>query len=240
MSPAVRFEVVDDPARSCAALMVSIATAGGDIVLAGGSTPKAANEHFVEAVRKVGLDLSGLQLWIGDERCVAPDDERSNYRMIKESLLDELPQAPRIWRMKGELGPDEGAADYEQALRAAGDPRFDLMLAGIGPDGHTLSLFPGQASLQERSRSVVGVAEAGLEPFVSRISMTLGAVARARSVVVLAAGESKADAILEAFGPDAEPDPAVPSSMLADAAKQVTVLLDPAAASRLPDGGGTR
>jgi 6-phosphogluconolactonase len=240
MSPAVRFEVVDDPARSCAALMVSTATAGGDIVLAGGSTPKAANGHFVEAVRKVGLDLSGLRLWIGDERCVAPDDERSNYRMIKESLLDQLPEAPPIHRMKGELGPDEGAADYERALRDAGDPRFDLMLVGIGPDGHTLSLFPGQPSLLERSRRVVGVAAAGLEPFVPRISMTLAAVARARSVVVLASGESKADAILEAFGPDAEPDPAIPSSLLTEVAKQVTVLLDPAAASHLPDLGTAR
>ena len=237
MSPAVRFEVVDDPARSCAALMVSTATAGGDIVLAGGSTPKAANEHFVEAVLKVGLDLSGVTLWIGDERCVEPDDDRSNYLMIKQSLLDQLLDPPSIHRIKGELGPDEGAADYERVLREAGDPRFELMLVGIGPDGHTLSLFPGQTTLQERTRQVIGVAEAGLEPFVSRISMTLGAVARARSVVVLASGEGKADAILEAFGPDAEPDPSVPSSMLADAAKQVTVLLDPAAASKLPNGG---
>jgi 6-phosphogluconolactonase len=237
MSSAVRFEVVDDPARSCAALMVSTATAGGSIVLAGGSTPRKANEHFVEAVQRVGLDLSRLTLWIGDERCVAPDDERSNYLMIKQSLLDALPSPPPIHRMKGELGPDEGAADYERVLQDAGDPRFDLMLVGIGPDGHTLSLFPGQPTLQERTRPVIGVAQAGLEPFVPRISMTLGAVARARSVVVLAAGESKAEAILEAFGPDAEPDPAVPSSMLADAAAQVTVLLDPAAASKLPNEG---
>jgi 6-phosphogluconolactonase len=237
MSPAVRFEVVDDPARSCAALMISTATAGGSIVLAGGSTPRKANDHFVEAVTKIGLDLSSLTLWVGDERCVAPDDERSNYLMIKQSLLDLLPTAPVIHRMKGELGPDAGAADYERVLRGAGDPRFDLMLVGIGPDGHTLSLFPGQPSLQERGRPVIGVAEAGLEPFVPRISMTLGAVARARLVVVLASGEGKADAILEAFGPDAEPDPSVPSSLLADAAKQVTVLLDPAAASKLPGGG---
>ena len=79
----VSFEVVDDPARGCAALMVGAATGGGDIVLAGGSTPKAAYVHFVEAVRTVGLDLSATTFWIGDERCVDPDDELSNFRMAR-------------------------------------------------------------------------------------------------------------------------------------------------------------
>jgi 6-phosphogluconolactonase len=237
----VSFEIVDDPARACAALMVGAVIGGGDIVLTGGSTPRAAYQHFVEAVQRVDIDLSQTTFWIGDERCVDPEDDRSNYKMIKEALLDPLGDgAPRFERMKGELGPEEGAADYERVLREAGDPRFDLMLAGIGPDGHTLSLFPGQRSLQERTRPVVGVPEAGLEPFVSRISMTFAAVGRARSLVMLASGESKADAILKAFGPDARPDPAVPSSMLADAATSVTVLLDPAAASKLPDGGKAR
>jgi 6-phosphogluconolactonase len=230
----VNFEIVDDPARSCAALMVSAASAGGHIVLAGGSTPKAANQHFVEAVRSVGLDLSQTTLWLGDERCVEPDDERANYRMVKESLLDALDAPPAIHRIEGELGPREGAEAYEREIHAAGDPRFDLMLLGIGPDGHTLSLFPGQPTLQERTRLMVGVAEAGLEPFVPRVSMSLAAVAMAQRVVLLAAGESKAEAIAEAFGPQAEPDPAIPSSMLADHAKQLTVLIDPAAASRLP------
>ena len=234
---AVGVEVVQDPARSCAALMVSVATAGGDIVLAGGSTPKAANHHFVETVR--GLDLTHTTLWIGDERCVAPTDERSNYRMVKESLLDPLHGALTLHRMRGELGPRDGAADYERRLTDAGGPRFDLMLAGIGPDGHTLSLFAGQPTLDERSRLVVGVPEAGHEPFVARISMTLAAVARARHVVVLAAGADKAQAIAGAFGPDARPDPMVPSSMLAGQALRLTVLLDPDAASALPDGGRT-
>jgi 6-phosphogluconolactonase len=234
----VSFEIVEDPARSCAALMVGAASAGGHIVLSGGSTPKAANHHFVEAVTSVGLDLSQTTLWLGDERCVEPDDERSNYRMIKETLLDVLPGPPAIHRIKGELGPKAGAEDYERTIHAAGDPRFDLLLLGIGPDGHTLSLFPGQPTLQERTRLMVGVAEAGLEPFVARVSMTLPAVGMAQRVVLLAAGESKAEAIAEAFGPGTEPDPAVPSSMLAAEAKQLTVLIDPAAASRLGDPGG--
>ena len=232
----VSFEIVEDPARSCAALMVSAASAGGHIVLAGGTTPKAANHHFVEAVTKVDLDLSHTTLWLGDERCVAPDDERSNYRMIKESLLEALPDPPPFHRIKGELGPDAGAEDYERVIHDAGDPRFDLLLLGIGPDGHTLSLFPGQAALSERTRLMVGVETAGLEPFVPRVTMTLRAVGMADHVVLLASGESKADAIAEAFGPGAKPDPAVPSSMLASEAKQLTVLIDPAAASRLNEG----
>ena len=234
----VTFEIVDDPARACAALMVSAASAGGDIVLSGGSTPKAANEQFVAAVGAVGLDLSTTTLWLGDERCVEPDDDRSNYRMIKESLLDALPDPPRIHRIRGELGPHEGAIDYERVIDeadGAGGMRFDLMLVGIGPDGHTLSLFPGQPTINERSHLMIGVPQAGLEPFVPRVSMTLAAVALARRVVLLASGEAKADAIAEAFGPGAEPDPAIPSSMLAVAAKDLTLLIDQAAASKLSD-----
>ncbi len=233
----VTFEIVEDPARSCAALMVGAATRGGDIVLAGGSTPKAAYEHFVEAVKSVGIDLAGTTLWVGDERCVDHDDGRSNLKMIRETLLEALPAPPPIHPMRGELGPQAGAEDYARELAAAGDPRFALMLMGIGPDGHTLSLFPGQATLAEESRLVVGVPEAGHEPFVPRISMTLPAVGLARRAVLLASGEGKADAIAEAFGPGAKPDPTVPSSMLAAHAQDLTVLIDPAAASKLPNGG---
>ena len=236
----VSFEVVPDPASACAALMVDVADRGGHIVLAGGSTPKAANEHFVQSVRSAGLDLTATTLWLGDERCVAPDDERANYRMISESLLDPLGDAagPTVHRIRGELGPQAGADDYERVLHGAGEPEFDLVLLGIGSDGHTASLFPGQPSLRERTRLVVGVPQAGLEPFVPRISLTINALAGARQVVFLAAGASKADAIAAAFGPGAEPDPQVPSSLLAPEAKRITVLIDPAAAAGLPDRAG--
>jgi 6-phosphogluconolactonase len=227
----VTFEVVEDPARSCAALMVGAA----------GSTPKAAYGHFVEAVTSVGLDLGRTNLWIGDERCVDPDDDRSNYKMIKESLLDPLGASddggggPLLHRIHGELGPKQGAADYERELQHAGGVRFDLMLLGIGPDGHTLSLFPGQEAVCERERLVVGVEQAGHEPYVARVSMTLGAVALAKTTVLLASGESKAEAIAEAFGPTAEPDPSIPSSMLPVTAKALIVLIDEAAGSQLGD-----
>ncbi len=230
----VSFEIVDDPAKGCAALMVGAAIGGGDIVLTGGSTPRAAYQHFVEAVQRVDIDLSRSTFWIGDERCVDPEDDRSNYKMIKETLLDPLgDHAPRFERMKGELGPQEGADGYQETLRNAGTPAFDLLLLGIGSDGHCASLFPGQSSLTERKRLVVGVPQAGLEPFVPRISMTLPTLARARQIVFLATGESKADPIARAFGPDAEPDPSTPASLLVPEAKAITVLVDDAAASRL-------
>ncbi len=231
-------EVADDPARGCGALMVGAAIGGGHIVLTGGSTPRAAYEHFVSAVRTVGIDLRRTTFWVGDERCVDPDDDRSNYKMIEESLLDPLADnPPAMHRMKGELGPEAGAEDYARILRDAGPAVFDLMLLGIGPDGHCASLFPHQDTLRERSRTVVGVPEAGLEPFVPRISMTLPRLAAARRVLFLASGESKADAIARAFGPGSTPDPATPSSLLAAEAKEITVLVDAAAAGGLPSQG---
>jgi 6-phosphogluconolactonase len=228
-------EVVENPARACGAILVGAAVSSGHVVLAGGSTPKAAYQELAAAVRTVGLGFDGTTLWFGDERCVPPDDERSNFAMVKQALLDPIADLtqPEVRRMKGELGPAGGADDYERELREAGEPTFELVLLGIGPDGHTASLFPDQPSLQERSRMVVGVEQAGLEPFVPRVSFTLPALARARHVVFLVSGESKAEAVAAAFGPDAKPDPHVPSSLLVPLAKEVTVLLDPAAAGKL-------
>lgn len=232
-------EVVRDPARACAAMMFTAAIGGGDIVLAGGSTPKAANQHFAGLVTGAGLDLARTTLWMGDERCVEPADERSNYRMIKESLLDPLGGAtsPVVHRIRGELGADPAADDYERTLRYAGPPVFDLVLLGIGPDGHTASLFPRDETLAERTRLVVSVPKAGLEPFVPRVSLTFTTLARARRIVVLAEGESKAEPIVSAFGPGARPDPGVPSSMLLPLGAEILLLIDPAAASALGSGG---
>jgi len=231
----VEIEVVEDPARACSAMLVGAAAGGGHIVLAGGTSPGAAYGAFVDAVRSVGVDLAGTTFWFGDERCVAPNDERSNYLMVRGTLLDPLGDSsePIVRRIEGELGPEQAAEAYERALHEAGDPAFDLLLLGIGPDGHTASLFPDQPSLSVQSRLVVGVPEAGLEPFVPRVTFTLPTIGRAKQVVVLATGESKADAVAAAFGPDAKPDPHVPSSLLPGVARELTVLLDPAAASRL-------
>jgi 6-phosphogluconolactonase len=225
-----RLEVVDDPARECAAALSEVAAAGGHIVLTGGSTPRAAYEH----VSKGSWDRATI--WVGDERCVPADDERSNYRMARETLLDPIAAAggtPAVHRMQGELGPFAGADAYEAILTEAGHPGFDLLLLGLGPDGHCASLFPDQAAVSERERWVVGVEHAGLEPFVPRISLTLTAIGAARRVMFLVTGAGKADAVAAAFGDQAEPSSHVPASFVPQIADDVVVLLDAAAAAKI-------
>jgi 6-phosphogluconolactonase len=231
----VDIEVVDDPARACAAMLLSAVLHGGDVVMTGGSGARPAYEELASAIRSVGGDLGTTTLWFGDERCVPPDDELSNYRLVKQTLLDPLSDlpAPTVMRMHGELGPNKGADAYERQLQEAGEPEFDLLMLGLGPDGHCASLFPDQPSLGERARLVVGVDEAGLEPFVPRVSLTLSGLANAKQTVFLVTGESKADAVAAAFGPGASPDPHVPASLLVPLANDLKVLLDPAAAARL-------
>jgi 6-phosphogluconolactonase len=227
----VSIEVVDDPAGACAAVLGEVAVGGGQIVVAGGSTPRAA----YETVRKDGWDRAVL--WFGDERCVPADDDRSNYRMVLETLLDPIRAAgggePVVHRMGGELGPAAGADAYEALLDGAGRPAFDLVLLGLGPDGHTLSLFPGQPAVSDRSRWVLGIEQAGLEPFVSRVTLTLAALQAARRVMFLVSGAAKADAVAAAFGPGAKPDPQIPASLVPGIANDVVVLLDSAAAAKL-------
>ncbi len=231
----LEIEVVDDPARACAAMLVGAAVRGGHIALAGGSTPKAAYSEFVIAVQAGAIDLSATTFWFGDERCVAPEDERSNFKMVKESLLDPLGDLCRasVMRIKGELGLEGAADDYDRRLREAGPPEFELVLLGLGPDGHTASLFPDQEALSIRTRLAFGVSQAGLEPFVPRVTLTLPALAASRRVVFLAAGAAKAQAVRAAFAPGALPDPHVPASLLVREARAITVLLDGPAAQEL-------
>lgn len=231
----VEIEVLEDPAHACVASLLSAMLRGGDVVLTGGSTPRAAYEELASEIRSGGGDLGDTTVWFSDERCVPPHDERSNFRLVKQALLDPLAEvtAPTVHRMRGELGPEKGADAYERELRDAGEPEFDLVLLGLGPDGHCASLFPDQPSLGERARLVVGVEEAGLEPFVPRVSLTFSALATARQTIFLVTGDSKAAAVAAAFGPDSRPDPAVPASMLVPLLSELTVLLDPPAASRL-------
>lgn len=229
----VEVEIVEDPARACAAMMVGAAAGGGHIVLTGGSTPRIAYQEFVRAVQTVGANVADTHFWFGDERCVGPEDERSNFRMAREALFAPLGDGSVVHRMRGEAGPDDGAAAYEAELREAGEPAFDLLLLGMGPDGHVASLFPGQDTLGVRDRLVVGVPQAGLEPFVPRISFTLTTIGRAAEVMFLISGEGKAEAVERAFGPTAQPSDAVPASLVPTVAERVSVLLDPAAAARL-------
>ena len=210
----------DDPAGAATDLL---AAAEGHVCITGGSTPRKAYERVAE----VRPDWSGVDIWFTDERCVPPDHEHSNYRMADEALLSRASGAA-VHRMKGELGPEQGAADYARELGAAGRPTFDLILLGVGPDAHTCSLFPGDDALGERERQVVGVETPGMAPLVPRITLTFPIVNASRRIVFLVTGEDKADAVARAFS--GRRDPMAPASLVEG---EVTVVLDAAAARRL-------
>ena len=214
------FQVSDDPAGAAVALL---GEASGELCITGGSTPKAAYERLA-AQRD---DWSGVGFWFTDERCVPPDHEHSNFRMADEALLSRAAGAT-VHRMKGELGPAEGAAEYAREYEAAGEPSFDLILLGLGPDAHICSLFPGDDALSERERPVVGVETPGMAPLVARITFTLPVVNASRQIVFLVAGADKADAVGRAFS--GRRDPMAPGSLVEG---EVTVLLDEGAAQRL-------
>jgi 6-phosphogluconolactonase len=212
--------VSDDPAAAAAEML---AVADGHVCITGGSTPRKAYERVAEA----RPDWAGVDFWFTDERCVPPDHEHSNYRMADEALLSRISGAT-VHRMKGERGPEQGAADYERELEAAGLPTFDLILLGMGPDVHTCSLFPGDDALGERERPVVGVETPGMAPLVPRITLTLPTVNASRRIVFLVTGDDKADAVARAFS--GRRDPMAPASLVEG---NITVLLDDAAARRL-------
>jgi 6-phosphogluconolactonase len=181
-----------------AARRVARAVAGSSgrsftIALSGGSTPRGAYRQLAERFARL-LPWERVQFFWGDERWVPDDDPASNYRMARETLLDALPIAPsQIHPIPTDLpDPGEGARRYEATLReqfGEETPRFDLVLLGIGDDGHTASLFPGSPALDERSR-LTAVTQAPSAP-TTRISLTFPVLNAARSIIVLAAGASK-------------------------------------------------
>lgn len=236
MSAAPDVRVTRDPAAGAARRLADAAAAGGHIALAGGSTPRAAYERAAE----LEVDWSRATLWFGDERCVPPDHEHSNFAMAKRALLDRLSAAvPDVRRIEGERGPREAAARYERALSEAFDgavPELDLVLLGIGPDAHTASLFPRDGALAERDRLAVGVDTPGMAPLVPRVTMTLPVLSNAREVLFLVAGADKAEAARRAFSGVEDPD--APASLVRPERGALTVLLDPTAASELPDPEG--
>jgi 6-phosphogluconolactonase len=227
----MEIEVLEDPAARVVEILLDAAQAGGQIVLTGGSTPRRA----YEACARAGVSWSGATVWFSDERCVPVDDQRSNFGMVDGALLGRLPKddRPRAMRMEGELGPETGAANYESLVREhlGGDPRWDLMLLGLGPDSHVASLFPGKPQLDERSRLVVGVEHAGWQPPVPRISLTFPALNSARRVVFLVTGADKATAMKRAFGDPV--DPSSPGGRVRPAAGELLVLCDADSAKEL-------
>lgn len=230
----IETRVVDDPAGECAERLAAAVRPGVHIGLTGGSTPRITYERLAG----MGLDWSGTTLWWSDERCVPADDENSNYGMVAKALLDKLPPpsggGPEAKRIRGEKGPHGGADDYERELHATlGEeiPRLDVLLLGLGPDAHVASLFPGQETLRARGRAVVGVEQAGLEPYVPRVSLSLPVINAARSVVFLVTGEDKADAVARAFG--GEPSEQAPGSLVRPESGDLLLIADAAAVSRL-------
>ena len=219
LEAAVELRISDDPGAEAGRLLAAFE--GEHLALAGGSTPARA----YEVAAFLRPDWSGIQVWWGDERCVPPGDPRSNYRLARETLLDRLSRPPVTHRIPGELEPEEAARRLHDELEGV---TLDLALLGIGPDGHTASLFPHAPALRERERLAVA-AEPGLEPFVPRVTMTVPVFGATRLVVFFATGESKADVVARAF--EAEPDEATPASLVRG--EHTLALLDSAAAARL-------
>jgi 6-phosphogluconolactonase len=180
-----------------------------------------------------------LDLWWVDERCVPPSDPDSNYRMTREVLLDHVPLAPgQIHRMEGELEPEKAAARYETELRSsfrlegAELPRFDVLQLGMGPDGHTASLFPHTQALHEKHRLVTANQVQGVKDSL-RITLTQPVINNAAEVFFLIGGTDKAKILKEVmFGPRDEER--LPSQMIFPANGILTLLLDRAAAALLP------
>ena len=179
------------------------------VALAGGNTPKRA--YQLTTLPR----WEGVELWFGDERCVGPESADSNYRMVADTLLGRARGAV-VHRMRGERGAEAGARSYERRLRAHmpvdrdGLPVFDLLHLGIGPDGHTASLFPNHPALDSGGALCLPVHHAPKPP-PDRITLSLEVLRAARSCVLLVSGAEKAQALAGALG---EPTPAVPSSLL--------------------------
>ena len=207
-----------------AELLVGAVRAGRSVALSGGATPRLAYERAAV----LEPDWGQATVWLVDDRCVPSEDERSNVKLLRSVLIDRLAKPPCFLHREAGLEPSEAARRYEALLRSEGLPSFQLL--GLGADGHTASLFPHAPALAERRRLVVA-AEAGMEPFVTRLTMTLPAIAAADHVVFLVTGVEKAGRVHEAFL--GHPTPATPASLARSRSGRTTVVLDRDAASRL-------
>jgi 6-phosphogluconolactonase len=169
------------------------------VALAGGSTPKAMYRLLASPAYRERVEWRRLEIYFGDERCVPPEHADSNYRMAREALLDHVPLgADRVHRIAGERPPEEAAAQYQQKLVRLGDPpRLDLVLLGMGPDGHTASLFPGTPVLAETRALAAAVYVEKLESW--RVTLTAPVLSAAAHVIITAVGAEKADALLLAL-----------------------------------------
>lgn len=202
------------------------------IVLAGGRTPRGVYQRLLSGHRH-DLPWADMHFFWGDERHVPHDDERSNYHMAREWLLDHVPvRRERVHPMPTDVSPDRAAEMYEQLLRsrfATEWPTFDLVLLGVGEDGHTASLFPGSRALHESGRWVTATT-APVEPH-DRVTLTVPAIIHAGSIFVLATGSAKAEAVRRGFA--GEPDPWWPVSLMSTTRGRLVWWLDDEAAEKI-------
>ena len=248
-SVTVTYRVSPGPAElaaAAAAMFASVASQAAKarglarVAISGGSTPKAmfsllanrAEPYFAQ------VPWEKLQLFWVDERCVPPTHAESNYKMTNEAMLSHVPlPAAQVYRMEGELGPEVAASRYEAAIRTAfrlegaETPTFDLVLLGMGDDGHTASLFPHTEALHEMARIVV--ANHVPQKDTWRITLTWPVIVRGREVAFLIEGTAKAQVVHDVFVGPYDPE-AKPSQLIRPASGKLTLLLDAAAASKLP------
>ena len=200
------FTILDSAEDVAAAAAADIAEAlregARSLVLAGGTTP----QRCYELLSGMEVAWGRVSILFGDERCVPPHHPDSNYRMAREALLDRV--APgTVYRMPAELGPDEAAGLYAHVVAAVAP--LDLVLLGVGEDGHTASLFPGHPALKAPGLAV-GIRDSPKPP-PQRVTLTLNALQTARRVIIIATGAGKADAVAKAKRHE------VPSGMIAGA-----------------------
>jgi 6-phosphogluconolactonase len=202
------------------------------VVMAGGSSPK----ETYALLTTMPMDWENIHVFWGDERCVPPDHPDSNYAMAKKVLLDHVNiPLENIHRMRGELIVDQAAQDYEKELRNGFPevefPVFDLILLGLGSDGHTASLFPGSQALGERKRWVMEVAHRHPpEPLVDRVTLTLPVINAARQVTFIVSGAGKADRLRQVVAPQEDDGrPALPAQLVQPVHGELLWLVDEAA-----------
>jgi 6-phosphogluconolactonase len=179
----------DVAADAAADIAQALRDGARSLVLAGGNTPKRCYELLSE----LDVEWGRVSVLFGDERCVPPLDPESNYRMAKEALLDRVLPA-NVYRIPAELGPDEGADVYAEVVEFVAP--FDLVVLGVGEDGHTASLFPGHPALNADGLTV-GIHDSPKPP-PERVTLTLGVLRDARRVIILATGAGKAEAVARA------------------------------------------
>lgn len=204
------------------------------VVLPGGSTPAMLFRILGKEPQQGRVPWANVHLFWGDERCVPPTDPASNYHLASQIFISSLPIPPdNIHRIPGELGATGAARAYERDLLdyfCGPHPRFDLVVLGLGVDGHTASLFPGSAALEERERLAMAVTASYQDRPSERVTMTPRAINSARHVLFLVTGSAKASIVRDVLqGSDGR----FPARLIQPSAGQLTWLLDAEAASQL-------